>query len=80
MLGRLSRLSFGVSINRCEVRSTGLSIGWRSSQTQFVSLRYDNEAGKGDYRHIGSAKTRYKFVDAEILLADFWNDVEAWRR
>ena len=43
-------------------------------------LRYDNEAGKGDHRHIGSAETRYKFVDLEILLADFWNDVEAWRR
>ena len=43
-------------------------------------LRYDNEAGKGDHRHIGSAETRYKFVDPEILLADFWNDVEAWRR
>lgn len=43
-------------------------------------LRYDNEAGKGDHRHIGSAETRYKFVDPEALLADFWNDVEAWRR
>ena len=43
-------------------------------------LRYDNEAGKGDHRHIGSAETRYKFVDSETLLADFWNDVEAWRR
>jgi hypothetical protein len=43
-------------------------------------MRYDNEAGKGDHRHIGSAETRYKFVDSETLLADFWNDVEAWRR
>ena len=23
-------------------------------------LRYDNEAGKGDHRHIGSAEMRYK--------------------
>ena len=37
-------------------------------------------AGKGDHRHIGSAETRYKFVDPETLLADFWNEVEAWRR
>jgi len=29
--------SFGVSIDRSEVRSTGSSIGWRSSQTQHVS-------------------------------------------
>jgi hypothetical protein len=34
---------------------------------------------KGDHRHIGSAETGYKFVDPETLLADFWNDVEAWR-
>ena len=43
-------------------------------------LRYDNEAGKGDHRHIGGLEKRYKFVDPETLLADFWNDVEAWRR
>ena len=43
-------------------------------------LRYDNEAGKGDHRHIGSAEKRYKFTDADTLLADFWRDVEAWRR
>jgi hypothetical protein len=29
--------TFGVSIDRCEFRATGLSMGWRSSQTQFVS-------------------------------------------
>ena len=43
-------------------------------------LRYDNEAGKGDHRHIGRVEKRYRFVDPETLLADFWNDVEAWRR
>jgi hypothetical protein len=36
--------------------------------------------GKGDHRHIGRVERRYKFVDPETLLADFWNDVEAWRR
>ena len=43
-------------------------------------LRYDNEAGKGDHRHIGRAENSYEFADPETLLADFWNDVEAWRR
>jgi hypothetical protein len=43
-------------------------------------LRYDNEAGKGDHRHIGRAENSYQFADSETLLADFWNDVEAWRR
>ena len=43
-------------------------------------LRYDNEASKGDHRHIGRAENSYQFADPETLLADFWNDVEAWRR
>jgi hypothetical protein len=28
-------------------------------------LRYDNEAGKGDHRHIGKVEKSYKFVDPE---------------
>jgi hypothetical protein len=42
-------------------------------------LRYDNETGKGDHRHVGNAEERYAFVDADTLLADFWRDVAAWR-
>lgn len=42
------------------------------------SLRYDNETGKGDHRHVGPREERYAFSDAETLLADFWRDVEAW--
>jgi hypothetical protein len=40
-------------------------------------LRYDNEAGKGDHRHLGDAERRYTFTDADSLLADFWRDVAA---
>jgi hypothetical protein len=43
-------------------------------------LRYDNETGKGDHRHIGQREESYAFSDAETLLADFWRDVEGWRR
>lgn len=43
-------------------------------------LRYDKEAGKGDHRHVGSAEMDYQFIGAERLLADFWNDVDDWRR
>ena len=43
-------------------------------------LRYDNEAGKGDHRHVGEKEERYRFRSAEQLLADFWADVEIWRR
>ncbi|ABS63659.1 conserved hypothetical protein [Parvibaculum lavamentivorans DS-1] len=39
-------------------------------------LRYDNEAGKGDHRHIGEREEPYEFVDPETLLADFSADVE----
>jgi hypothetical protein len=42
-------------------------------------LRYDNEAGKGDHRHIRNKELRYSFVDTDTLLADFWRDVEELR-
>jgi hypothetical protein len=42
-------------------------------------LRYDNEAGKGDHKHVGSAEVDYPFRGIEALLADFWADVAAWR-
>jgi hypothetical protein len=39
-------------------------------------LRYDNEAGKGDHRHVRDKEHEYRFMGAEQLLADFWSDVE----
>ena len=42
-------------------------------------LRYDNEAGKGDHRHIGAVERAYRYTTAAQLLADFWNDVDQWR-
>lgn len=42
-------------------------------------LRYDNEAGKGDHRHIGTMETAYTFTSPTALLADFWKDVDQWR-
>lgn len=41
-------------------------------------VRYDNERGKGDHRHIGSAELDYFFTSVEQLLADFRTDVESW--
>lgn len=43
-------------------------------------LRYDNESGKGDHRHLGAAEYPYKFTTPGQLLADFWADVDRWRR
>lgn len=42
-------------------------------------LRYDNEAGKGDHKHIGGKQIPYTFSNPETLLIDFWADVESWR-
>ena len=41
-------------------------------------LRYDNEAGKGDHKHIGYIEKHYHFTTPEQLLADFWYDVDHW--
>jgi hypothetical protein len=40
------------------------------------SIRYDNEAGKGDHKHIGTKEIEYIFKDLETLQADFINDIE----
>lgn len=43
-------------------------------------VRYDNERGKGDHRHLGSREEPYEFVSPALLLADFRRDVEAWEQ
>jgi hypothetical protein len=42
-------------------------------------LRYDNEAGKGDHKHVGEQEVPYTFTTPAQLLADFWDDVDNWR-
>lgn len=39
-------------------------------------MRYDNELGKGNHKHIGNTEIEYQFTTLEVLLEDFWNDVE----
>jgi len=43
-------------------------------------MRYDNEAGKGDHKHLGEIEEEYNFAGLEQLQRDFWNDVERWRQ
>lgn len=43
-------------------------------------VRYDNEIGKGDHRHAGGKERAYTFTSPEKLLADFWQDVDNWRK
>jgi hypothetical protein len=44
--------------------------------SDICALRYDNEAGKGDHKHIGALELTYRFTDLEMLLRDFFADVE----
>jgi len=43
-------------------------------------MRYDNEVGKGDHKHVRDAEAPYEFTDVETLQADFWADVIARRK
>jgi hypothetical protein len=43
-------------------------------------VRYDNERGKGDHRHVGNREEDYTFTSVEQLLADFQSDVERWEQ
>jgi len=43
-------------------------------------VRYDNESGKGDHRHIGGKEEYYRFHDVETLIADFQQDIDEFRR
>jgi hypothetical protein len=42
-------------------------------------MRFDNEAGKGDHKHIGAKEVPYKFIDLETLRADFFKEIRARR-
>ena len=42
------------------------------------TVRYDNEAGKGDHRHFGGKELRYDFADPQQLIADFEDDIARW--
>jgi len=41
-------------------------------------LRYDNERGKGDHRHVGTVMTPYVFSTPDQLMADFNADIARW--
>ena len=43
-------------------------------------VRYENETGKGDHRHLGEKEEHYKFRNVETLVADFLSDIESIRR
>lgn len=42
-------------------------------------VRYDNERGKGDHRHIKDQEESYAFSSVEKLVADFQRDIDQIR-
>ncbi len=40
-------------------------------------VRYDNEQGKSDHRHIGDREEPYRFTGIEALFTDFAADITA---
>ena len=41
-------------------------------------LRFDNEAGKRDHRHLGDQQMPYMFRSIDRLIADFHAAVKGW--
>jgi hypothetical protein len=42
-------------------------------------LRFDNETGKGDHKHIGAEEVPYIFTSLAHLVTDFWTEIDEWR-
>ena len=43
-------------------------------------VRYDNETGKGDHKHIDGHEELYHFLSVEKLVEDFQKDIDRFRR
>ena len=39
-------------------------------------VRFDNEQGKGDHKHVMGMEAPYRFLDIPTLLKDFRNEIE----
>ena len=41
-------------------------------------VRFDNERGKGDHKHVDGVESQHVFGGPDELLADFRREVERW--
>ena len=41
-------------------------------------LRFDNESGKGDHKHVGTKEVPYTFTSLERLVTDFLSAIDRW--
>lgn len=62
---------------------SGSKHGYKYSMAYIFSgvcvMRYDNERGKGDHKHIGVREIGTRFTSIDQLFADFLGDVETIR-
>jgi Family of unknown function (DUF6516) len=42
-------------------------------------IRFDNEIGKGDHKHIDGREVPFAFQSPEQLIDDFWREIENWK-
>jgi hypothetical protein len=42
-------------------------------------VRYDNEIGKSDHKHIDGKEEPYHFISIEQLISDFQKDIDKFR-
>jgi hypothetical protein len=42
-------------------------------------IRFDNEVGKGDHKHVDGREVPFAFQSPEQLVEDFWREIENWR-
>ena len=47
---------------------------------EVCELRFDNEAGKGDHKHLNEIEVPYHFTGLDTLQVDFWAEVNSRRK
>lgn len=60
-----------------EDRPQGVKYRLWAGRDGVTLVRYDNEAGKGDHKHVGAEEFPYVWRGMAALVEDFLNDVEA---
>jgi hypothetical protein len=71
-----------IVIWRLPARASGSRHGFKYRLAFVVDeagvVRFDNEAGKGDHKHVGTKEVPYAFTTLAQLVTDFWQEVERW--
>ena len=79
-----SRAFVDISIWRLPQPLSGSTHGYKYRLAYIVDnvcvLRYDNETGKGNHKHLNETEVPYHFIDLSTLQADFWADVDKRRK